>query len=85
MKILGISIFMLGFLTALFLGMDILSGFDLKTSLYNAVNPFLVMEVAEIVIFFFLLLFLIAGPVFAFFRKKKKKKQKAKDTNLKNI
>ncbi|MET1031736.1 hypothetical protein [Domibacillus tundrae] len=78
MKNLGISILMLGFLTAFFLGMDILSGFDLTTSINNAVNPFLVMEVAEIVIFFLLLIFLIAGPVLAFFRKKKTKQQKTK-------
>ena len=56
MKILGISILMLVLLTGFSIGMDILLGFDLKTSFKNAANPFLVMEVAEIIIFYFLII-----------------------------
>lgn len=36
--------------------MDRLLGFDLKTSIKNAVNPFLVMEVTEIIIFYLLII-----------------------------
>jgi uncharacterized membrane protein len=71
MKILGISILILVFLAGLSLGIDILSGFDLNTSLKNAVMPFLIMEVAEIVIFFLLLIYMGAGPLRSYFRKKK--------------
>ncbi|MCM3389874.1 hypothetical protein M3649_17280 [Ureibacillus chungkukjangi] len=56
MKILGISILMLGLLSGFSIGIDRLLGFDLKTSIRNAVNPFLVMEVAEIIIFYLLII-----------------------------
>lgn len=56
MRILGISILMLVLLSCFSIGMDRLLGFDLKTSIKNAVNPFLVMEVAEIIIFFLLII-----------------------------
>ena len=72
MKILGISILVLVFLTGFSLGMDILSGFDLYTSIKNNVNPFLVMEVPELVLFFLLIIYLVAVPARPFFQKKKK-------------
>ena len=71
MKILGIFILVLGLLVVISLGMDILLGFDLNTSLKNAFNPFLVMEVPEFIILLFFLYFLVAPPVRSFFRKKK--------------
>lgn len=43
-------------LSGISIGMDSLLGFDLKTSFKNAVNPFLVMEVTEIIIFYFLII-----------------------------
>lgn len=71
MKILGISMVVLVFLAGFSLGMDILSGFDLYTSINNNLNPFLVMEVPELVIFFILVICLLAAPTRSFFRKKK--------------
>jgi branched-subunit amino acid ABC-type transport system permease component len=78
MKILGISILLLGLLAGFSLGIDILLGSDLKTSLKNALNPFRVMDPAELVIFILLLLFLVADPVRSFFRKKKQETTKDK-------
>jgi hypothetical protein len=78
LKILGISILLLGLLAGFSLGIDILLGSDLNTSLKNALNPFLVMAPAELVIFILLLLFLVAGPVRSFFRKKKQETTKDK-------
>ncbi len=70
MKILGIFILVLGLLVGITLGMDILLGYDLNTSLKHAFNPFLVMEVPEFIIFLFFLYFLVSPPVRSFFRKK---------------
>ncbi|MGX1373346.1 hypothetical protein RKD56_000426 [Priestia megaterium] len=55
MKIMGISLLMLGCLIAFSLGIDIFQGFDVSQALYNAVSPFRVMEVAELFVLFFLL------------------------------
>lgn len=76
MKIIGISILIFVFLTVFSLCMDILLGFDLKTSINNAIRPFLVMEVTEIVIFFLLIVFMVVGPVRTFYNKRKKKQQR---------
>jgi len=46
--------------------------FDLYTSIKNNVNPFLVMEVPELVLFFLLIIYLVAVPARPFFQKKKK-------------
>ncbi|MDI7740587.1 hypothetical protein QMK38_01115 [Lysinibacillus fusiformis] len=56
MKIIGISILMFGLLSGFSIGMDTLLGFDLITSFRNAVNPFLVMKKAEIIIFYLLII-----------------------------
>ncbi|WP_404406882.1 hypothetical protein [Jeotgalibacillus malaysiensis] len=72
MKILGISIVILVFLIGFSLVMDILLGFDLYTSIHNNLNPFLVMEVPELVLFFFLIIYLLAASARRFFKKKKK-------------
>lgn len=76
MKIIGISILMFVFLTVFSLCMDILLGFDLNTSINNAIRPFLVMEVTEIVIFFLLIVLMVVGPVRTFYIKRKKKQQR---------
>ncbi|MFF2752773.1 hypothetical protein ACFVR1_03310 [Psychrobacillus sp. NPDC058041] len=76
MKIIGISILMFVFLTVFSLCMDILLGFDLNTSINNAIRPFLVMEVTEIVIFFLLIVLMVVGPVRTFYKKRKKKQQR---------
>ncbi|MDF2066670.1 hypothetical protein [Bacillus sp. Cr_A10] len=76
MKIIGISILMFVFLTAFSLCIDILLGFDLNTSINNAIRPFLVMEVTEIVIFFLLIVLMIVGPFRTIYNKRKKKQQR---------
>lgn len=76
MKIIGISILMFVFLTVFSLCMDILLGFDLNTSINNAIRPFLVMEVTEIVIFFLLIVLMVVGPVRTFYNKRKKKQKR---------
>ncbi|MDI2588561.1 hypothetical protein OR571_15930 [Psychrobacillus sp. NEAU-3TGS] len=76
MKIIGISILMFVFLTVFSLCMDILLGFDLNTSVNNAIRPFLVMEVSEIVIFFLLIVLMVVGPVRTLYNKRKKKQQR---------
>ncbi|MFJ8235487.1 hypothetical protein ACIQ34_07015 [Ureibacillus sp. NPDC094379] len=73
MKILGISILMLVLLSGFTIGMDGLLGFDLKTSFKNAVNPFLVMEVAEIVIFYLLIIIWVLYSTRLFLIKRSKK------------
>lgn len=70
MKILGITILIFVLLTSFSVGMDVLLGFDLKTSIKNAVNPFLVMEVAEIAIFCFLLMIWAFRLTRSFYKKK---------------
>lgn len=75
MKIIGISILMFVFLTVFSLCMDILLGFDLNTSINNAIRPFLVMEVSEIVIFFLLIVLMVVGPVRTSYNKRKKKQK----------
>lgn len=76
MKIIGISILMFVFLTVFSLCIDILLGFDLNTSINNAIRPFLVMEVTEIVIFFLLIVLMVVGPVRTSYNKRKKKQQR---------
>lgn len=73
MKIIGISIVMFIFLTVFSLGMDILLGFDLNTSINNVIRPFLVMDVTEKVVFFLLIVLMAVDPVRTFYNKRKKK------------
>ena len=76
MNIIGISLMIFVFLTVFSLCMDILLGFDINTSINNAIRPFLVMEVTEMVIFFFLIVLMIVGPVRTFFKRTRNKKDK---------
>lgn len=76
MKIIGISILMFVILTVFSLCVDILLGFDLNTSINNAIRPFLVMEVTEIVIFSLLIVLIVVGTVRTFYKKRKKKQQR---------
>lgn len=76
MKILGITTLMFVSLTVFSLGMDILLGFNLNTSINKSIRPFLVMEVTEKVIFFLLIVLMIAGPVRTFYKKRKKKQHR---------
>lgn len=73
MKILGISILMLVLLSGFSVGMDTLLGFDLKTSFKNSINPFLVMEVAEIIIFYLVIIIWAISSTRLFLIKRSKK------------
>lgn len=70
MKILGISILMMGILMGFSLGIDLLLGFELRTSLKGAFNPFRVMEIPEFVIIFFLVSSLVFESVRSFYQKR---------------
>ncbi|MGN7233512.1 hypothetical protein ACTHQ0_27475 [Priestia megaterium] len=71
MKIMVISLLMLGCLIAFSLGIDIFQGFDVSQALYNAVSPFRVMEVAELFVLFFLLFLFFAESVYLFIKERK--------------
>ncbi len=66
---------MLGLLSGFSIGIDRPLGFDLKTSLKNAANPFLVMEVTEIIIFYLLIIIWASCSIRLFFIKSSKKQQ----------
>lgn len=53
MKLFGISIGLISFLIALSIGIDMIMGFELKNAIFNAFNPFRVMDTSEFVVFFF--------------------------------
>ncbi|KRD93394.1 hypothetical protein ASE46_20545 [Bacillus sp. Root239] len=74
MKIIGISLLMMGCLMGFSLGIDILQGFDVSQALYNAVSPFRVMEVAELFVLFFLLFLFFAESAYLFIKKKNQSK-----------
>ncbi|MET1031029.1 hypothetical protein [Domibacillus tundrae] len=78
MKVIGISILMIVLLAGVSLSIDILLGFDVNTSVKNALNPFLVMKKAEVSIFLLFLLFLVVGSIRSFFRKRKEEAAKDK-------
>jgi len=60
MKIIGISLLMMGCLMSFSLSIDIFQGFDVSQALYNTVSLFRVIEFAELfVLFFSLFLFLL--------------------------
>jgi len=70
MKIIGISLLMMGCLMGFSLGIDIVQGFDVSQALYNAVSPFRVMEVAEFFVLFFLLFLFLAESTYLFIKKR---------------
>jgi cell division protein FtsB len=74
MKIMFISLLMMGSLMAFSLSLDIYQGFDLSEALYNAVSPFRVMEIAELVVLFFLLFLFLAESAYVVIKKKKEDK-----------
>ncbi|MBK0295438.1 hypothetical protein IAE22_24245 [Bacillus sp. S34] len=74
MKILGISVLMMGCLMGFSLGIDIIQGFDVSQALYNAISPFRVMELAELFVLFFLLFLFFAESLYLFMKKKNRSK-----------
>jgi hypothetical protein len=69
MKIIGISIFMLTILISFSFVIDLFLGFEIKTSLRNAISPFKVMEVPEYFVFFFLLAIYLLKKLYTVFHK----------------
>ncbi|MCR8849261.1 hypothetical protein NQ095_12635 [Rossellomorea sp. SC111] len=74
MKIIGITLLMMGCLMAFSLSLDILQGFDVSDALYNALSPFRVMEVAELVVLFFLLFLFFMKIAYDVIKKRKEAK-----------
>jgi len=70
MKILGISILMMGILMGFSLGIDLLLGFEIRTSLKSAFNPFRVMEVPELIVIFLLVFSLVIESLRSFYQKR---------------
>ncbi|TDL32736.1 hypothetical protein E2R51_08660 [Jeotgalibacillus sp. S-D1] len=69
MDVLGISVLILLLLIGLSLVLDLMVGLHFRTSVIHVFNPFLVMEVPELIIFFFLM---IAPFVYWFIKKIRK-------------
>ncbi|WP_259345729.1 hypothetical protein [Priestia aryabhattai] len=74
MKIISISLLMMGCLMGFSLGIDIVQGFDVSQALYNAVSPFRVMEVTELFVLFFLLFLFFVESVYLFIKKRNQSK-----------
>ncbi|WP_338449732.1 hypothetical protein R4Z09_26880 [Niallia oryzisoli] len=72
MKILGICILIMIPLIAFSLTIDILQGFDLATSIRNALSPFNVMEAPEQAVLFFFLFLLAIQFIQSFIKKRKR-------------
>lgn len=79
MKVLGISILIFVCLILFSLGIDMLIGFDVPTSIIDTFNPFLVMEVEEVVLFFLFIIYIVSISTLAIYRNRKKKKGTTKD------
>lgn len=73
MKMFGVPLIMFIMLTGISFGIDMLQGFELKTSLLNAVNPFLVMETPELAVFIFFLFLFVLDGFFVYYKKRKNK------------
>ncbi|WP_010281230.1 hypothetical protein [Bacillus timonensis] len=71
MKIIGISLLIMVCLMGFSFGLDYLQGYDLNTTIRNAVSPFQVMDAAEVIVLFSFVL-TIMGELFHYFYKKRK-------------
>ncbi len=71
MKILGISLLMMGCLIGFSLSIDIIQGNDISQALHKSINPFRVMEVSELFVLFLLSLF-VAESLYLYIKKKSK-------------
>ncbi|MFL8937282.1 hypothetical protein ACKA06_10825 [Rossellomorea oryzaecorticis] len=74
MKIMSISLLMLGCLMAFSLSIDILQGFDFSHALQNTVSPFRVMEVIELFVLYFLLFLFFAESAYYFIKRRNENK-----------
>ncbi|WP_110929520.1 hypothetical protein [Bacillus massiliglaciei] len=73
MKIFWIFILLLIVLIAFAICLDLLMGFDLKTSINNVQTPFIEMQLGEISLIGLFFLFLFAGFVRTYLKNKKRK------------
>jgi hypothetical protein len=76
MKIKGITLIMMECLMAFSLGIDIFQRFDVSEAVSNAVSPFRVMEVAELIVLFFLLFLFFTESAYLFIKKRKRNEGK---------
>ncbi|MFE3892601.1 hypothetical protein ACFX4Y_23435 [Priestia sp. YIM B13446] len=74
MKIIGISLLMMGCLMGFSLGIDMLQGFDVSQAFYNALSPFRVMELAELFVLFSLIFLFFVESLYLFMKKKNQSK-----------
>lgn len=70
MKIIGISVLYLVSLMCISFTIDVFLGFDFRTSIRNALSPFKVMEIVELIIFFVFVLILIGKNLVGYLKKK---------------
>lgn len=68
---MGISILIFVCLILFSLGIDMLTGFDVPTSIMDTFNPFLVVEVEEVVLCLLFIIYMIFIFTLAIYRKKK--------------
>jgi hypothetical protein len=73
MKIIGVSLLLFGSVIALSVGIDLFQGTNVLQALYNALNPFRVMEVAELFVLFSLLFFFFAESLYLVLKKRQQK------------
>ncbi len=78
MKIIGISLLMMVLLMSFSLGVDLLQGFDTRTSIHNNVSPFQVMETPEMFVFVFFILVFVIDSFLYFYRSRIKGKNKSR-------
>lgn len=78
MKILVITVLMIGGLMSLSLGIDILQGFDMHTALYNSLSAFRIMEIPELFTAFLFIFVLVIQSIVLFYQKKKQAKEPQK-------
>ncbi len=76
MKIIGITLLMMGCLMSFSFWLDYLQGFELQTAFRNATSPFRVMDPAETIVLLSLLLTVLI-EIFVYSYKKRKGKAKA--------
>ncbi|MGF9888013.1 hypothetical protein ABEX78_05145 [Priestia megaterium] len=73
MKIIAVSLLLFGSVIALSVGIDLFQGTNVLHAFYNVLNPFRVMEVAELFVLFSLLFFFFAESLYLFLKKRQQK------------
>ncbi|MGE8203204.1 hypothetical protein ACQKP0_01375 [Heyndrickxia sp. NPDC080065] len=73
MKLLGISIGVMGALMILSIGIDMLMGLTLPKAIINGINPFKVMDPVELFISIFFILLFFIDSIGTYIRNRKSK------------